>query len=253
MAVQCPAGVLENRKLTDSVCLLRLEAPELAAAAAPGQFVHVRCGGGTLLRRPVSICMASDGAVTIVIEARGAGTRLLAGCRAGDAVDLLGPLGHGFDLSGRRPLLVGGGIGAPPLLFAAQRAGGGATAALGFRTGGCVILREEFERACLAVHLATDDGTAGRRGFVTDLAERLLESGDYDAVLACGPKAMLRAVAELAGRRGIPCQVSLEERMGCGVGACLVCACQTAADGETRMRRVCRDGPVFDASEVVWE
>ncbi len=253
MPVSCLAKVLENKKLNETIFRLRLDAPDIAEKAGPGQFVHVRCGDGNLLRRPVSICDVSGGIITVVIETRGAGTHWLSGRLAGEMVDLLGPLGHGFDVGGGSILLVGGGIGAPPLLYAARRAGGKVMAVLGFRTGGCVILQEEFQSACDEVYLATDDGSAGVHGFVTDVLKGLLEEKTYDAVLACGPRAMLKAVAARTQARGIRCQVSLEERMGCGVGACLVCACRTVKDGREQMRRVCKDGPVFDAGEVLWE
>ena len=253
MPIINPATVLENNKLTDTVFLLRMQAPDIAEKACAGQFVHIRCGEENLLRRPVSICDAGGGVVTVVVDVRGAGTRWLAERRAGDSVDMLGPLGHGFDVGGENILLIGGGIGVPPLLYTARQASGCVTAVLGFRTSSCVILQEEFKEACGAVHLTTDDGTAGEHGFVTDVLTRLLEKNNYDSVLACGPKQMLKAVADSSGSYGVRCQVSMEERMGCGVGACLVCACKTARDGKEHMSRVCKDGPVFEAGEVCWE
>ncbi len=253
MPVQRLSKVLEIRKLTEDAFLLRLDAPDIADTAAPGQFVHIKCGAEQLLRRPISICNAEAGVLTVVVEARGAGTRWLAGRQPGQTVDLLGPLGNGYDVAGGRLLLIGGGIGAPPLLYAARKAAGRVTSVLGFRTAGCVILQDEFQTACDAFCLTTDDGTAGERGFVTDVSKRLLDENRFDAVLACGPKPMLKAVAALTREYGVSCQVSLEERMGCGVGACLVCACKTVKDGSEHMSRVCRDGPVFNAQEVVWE
>ena len=244
--------ILEHKKLTDTVFMLRLDAPDIAAAASPGQFVHIRCGDGNLLRRPVSICSADNGVITSVVETRGAGTRWLSTQRAGALLDLMGPLGHGFDVNGNI-LVVGGGIGVPPLLFAARRAGGTVTAALGFKTSSAVILRDEFESACSAVYVSTDDGTAGRHGFVTDIVKELVAGKSFDTVVACGPKQMLQAVAGMAAEKGVRCQVSLEERMGCGVGACLVCACRTIENGGETMSRVCKDGPVFEATEVVWQ
>ena len=245
--------VLENKKLTDTVFLLRLDAPACASEALSGQFVHIRCGADNLLRRPVSICDIDGSVVTIVVETRGAGTRWLSARKAGEFVDLLGPLGHGFDVSGGNILLLGGGIGTAPMLYAAHQAGGTVTAVLGFRTSGCVILQEEFKSACGAAYLTTDDGTAGEHGFVTDVFQKLLKENHYDAVLACGPKQMLKAAAEISKQYDISCQVSLEERMGCGVGACLVCACRTVKNDGEHMRRVCKDGPVFNAGEVLWE
>ncbi|SHH95017.1 dihydroorotate dehydrogenase electron transfer subunit [Sporobacter termitidis DSM 10068] len=243
--------VLDNRRLTETVHALRLQSAELARAARPGQFVHIKCGEGNLLRRPVSICRAEDGVLTVVLEVRGEGTRWLSQRRAGDMLDVLGPLGRGFDLSHKNIIVVGGGIGVPPMLFAA-RAAGAKAAVLGFRSRENAILAEEFRDVCEAVYITTDDGSLGEHGTVAGPLERLLREGGCSAVLACGPRPMLQAAAALAETYKVPCQVSLEERMGCGVGACLVCACKTVVDGKEKMRRVCKDGPVFPAEEVVW-
>ena len=248
----CRGTVISNRKLTNAACMLTVDAGSLAACALPGQFVHIRCGEGSLLRRPISICDARDGKLTLVVEARGTGTEWLCGRAAGDVLDILGPLGSGFEVSAQHIVLLGGGVGVPPLFYAARQAAGNKTAILGFRNRGAVILTEEFKSVCNAVHITTEDGSAGEQGLVTGPLGRLLEQGGVDAVLACGPRPMLRAVAEASAAKGVPCQVSLEERMGCGIGACLVCACRTIRDGKEFMRHVCKDGPVFDAGEVVW-
>jgi dihydroorotate dehydrogenase electron transfer subunit len=230
---------------------MTLHTPELARSAKPGQFVHILCGEGSFLRRPLSICDAQGDTLTLVFERKGAGTRYLSERRAGDALDILGPLGNGFELREGKYLLVGGGIGVPPLLFAAKRAEG-ADAVLGFRTKDAVILEDEFRAACGNVAVTTDDGSYGYFGTVAAPLREYLEVGGYAGVLACGPRAMLRAVAEVCAEYNVPCQVSMEERMGCGVGACLVCACETLEGGARAMRRVCKDGPVFRAEEVCW-
>jgi dihydroorotate dehydrogenase electron transfer subunit len=244
--------VKDNKKLTETVRALTVEAKSLARRAAPGQFVHIRCGAEHLLRRPISICDVNGDTVSLVVEVRGAGTEWLARREPGDMLDILGPLGNGFDTGGRRLLLVGGGIGVPPLLFAAKKATGEKRAILGFQTRRRILLEEEFKNACDEVFITTDDGSAGEQGLVTAPLKRLLDRGAADSVLACGPRPMLRAVAELASQYGVPCQVSMEERMGCGIGACLVCACQTREGGELHMRHVCKDGPVFQGEAVVW-
>jgi dihydroorotate dehydrogenase electron transfer subunit len=164
----------------------------------------------------------------------------------------LGPLGRGFDLSGRRILVVGGGIGVPPMFFAARSAESDVTAVLGFRNQACIILAEEFKSICKNTYITTDDGSFGEKGSVTLPMKRLLEAGSFDAAMACGPKPMLKAVAGLCMEYHVPCQVSMEERMGCGIGACLVCACKTQKNGMEKMSHVCKDGPVFDAMEVDW-
>lgn len=244
-------------RLSQAAFAITLFAPELADISAPGQFVHLRCGEKPL-RRPISICTIDRraGVLRLVFEVRGEGTAWLAQRRPGEPLDVLGPLGRGFSVpeDGAGVVLVGGGIGTPPLLAVAQARVGKMEAILGFRNADACILAREFALACANVQLATDDGTLGYHGLVTDLLKTRLsqEQKPCAGIFACGPTPMLRAVAAIALEREIPCQVSLEERMGCGVGACLVCACKTReADGE-HYRHVCKDGPVFDAKEVVW-
>lgn len=221
----------------------------------PGQFVHVKCGEGLLLRRPISVCSCQedvpDDLLSIAFEVRGDGTRWLAQRQVGDKLDVLGLLGNGFAMKPEgRYLLVGGGIGIPPMRGCAQYTQGRSTAILGGRSKDKIILKHCFEEECAKVMVATDDGSLGHHGFVDALVRQELEQDrGYDVVLACGPKPMLRNVAKAAEEFGVPCLVSMEERMGCGVGACLVCACDMA-DGSRK--HVCKDGPVFDAKEVDW-
>ena len=221
----------------------------------PGQFVHVKCGEGLLLRRPISVCSCQkdvpDDLLSIAFEVRGDGTRWLAQRQVGDKLDVLGLLGNGFPMKPEgRYLLVGGGIGIPPMRGCAQYTQGRSTAILGGRSKDKIILKHCFEEECAKVMVATDDGSLGHHGFVDALVRQELgQDKGYDAVLACGPKPMLRNVAKAAEEFGVPCLVSMEERMGCGVGACLVCACDMA-DGSRK--HVCKDGPVFDAKEVDW-
>ena len=169
----------------------------------------------------------------------------------GDKLDALGLLGNGFILRPQgRYLLAGGGIGVPPLYGCAQAAQGKAVAVLGFRNADRAILLEQFGTACEGAYLYTDDGSLGKKGYVHDGVRAVLDKDkNFTAILACGPKAMLRGVVKVAREYGIPCQVSMEERMACGVGACLGCAIQMA-DGS--MKHVCKDGPVFGAEEVDW-
>lgn len=257
MKVERMCRIVSREQMGDAVYMV-LEAGDMVRTSfrAPGQFVHIKCGDGFLLRRPISVCSCQadepDDLVSIVFEARGEGTEWLAERQAGDTLDVLGLLGNGFEIRPEgRYLLVGGGIGVPPLRGCAQYTGGKSTAILGFRSKDKAILTELFEKECSKVLLATDDGTLGYHGFVDALVRQELEQDNhYDAVLACGPKPMLKSVAKAAAEFGAPCQVSMEERMGCGVGACLVCACKIK-DGH--YRHVCKDGPVFDAGEVDWD
>ena len=250
-------GVYECRvvaagKLNSAICAMTIANGALAAEARAGQFLHVKCGEAQLLRRPISICRVSGDSLELVFEIKGKGTQWLSKRIPGMRLDVIGPLGNGFVLPEGRIIIVGGGIGTPPLLFAAGSARGGATAVLGFRSKDRIILEDEFAAVCDGVYITTDDGSFGIAGPVTVPLVKLLEHGKHGAVLACGPRAMLSAVAKLCSLYGIPCQVSLEERMGCGVGACLVCACETVSENGEQMRRVCKDGPVFDAKEIVW-
>ena len=244
--------VTGNKNLTDSVYILTIICDEIAKAARAGQFVSVKCGEGLVLRRPVSIGGISGNKLDLIYEIKGEGTRRLSEYLPGDKLDVLGPLGNGFNMPDGSILAVGGGIGTPPLLFAAETANGDVTALLGFRDSSRIILKSKFETACREVHITTDDGSFGIPGTVADLLERFLKQGAFDAVLACGPRAMLYSAAKLCKQYSVPCQVSMEERMGCGVGACLVCACGTIGNNTAGMRRVCKDGPVFDAEEIAW-
>lgn len=234
---------------TPGVFRFDIECPDLAGRAAAGQFVHIRVPGFTL-RRPVSIAriLPESQGLSLVFEVRGGGTEALSRLSEGDSLDLMGPLGQGFTLLGpdAKAVFVGGGIGLPPLLEAAAHYRR-PTVLAGFRTAGAVILRADFENIGADFRLATDDGTAGEKGTVLPLLERRLSEGPVDILYACGPTPMLRAVRVLALEKGIRCELSLEERMGCGVGACLVCACKTAGG----MKQVCKDGPVFPAEEVL--
>ena len=255
MSIQEICRAASNTRLGEGLYQLVLDAPQIAAAAQCGQFVHIACGEGNLLRRPISICEAGEGRLRIVFQVKGSGTEWLADRKEGDTLDVLGPLGHGFDTAalGARPVLIGGGIGVPPMLQAAKcakAAGAAPRAVLGFRNKGAVILEEDFRAVC-ETFVTTDDGSYARHGFVTDVLQELV--ADATGVAACGPKPMLKAIAAIAKQAGLPCQVSMEERMGCGIGACLVCACALKAEnGETRYGHVCKDGPVFNAEEVEW-
>jgi len=244
--------IVYKEKLTDSIYTISIVSDIIVEAAKAGQFLHIKCGKERMLRRPVSICCIRGSALEFVFEVKGEGTRWLSGREPGQTLDILGPLGNGFTMPDGNIVVVGGGIGTPPLLFAADSARGGVTAVLGFRDESKIILKREFESVCDKVYITTDDGSAGIHGIVTIPLFELLRNGGYSAVLACGPTAMLSAVSELCKSLNVPCQVSFEERMGCGVGACLVCACATNISGRSEMSRVCLDGPVFDATEVVW-
>lgn len=234
-----------------------VDCPEVAAKAQEGQFVHLLPDGNYTLRRPISICGIDKeaGTLRLVFEVRGEGTKRLSQVRAGDTVNLLGPLGHGFTLLAKdaSAVLIGGGIGTPPMLPLAQYYGSVASVICGFRSKDAAILQEDFAKTGAETILCTDDGSAGHHGLVTEPLKQLLELKKTDIIYACGPMPMLRAIAAMAKEYNVRCEVSLEERMGCGVGACLVCACNLYLDdGSIHAGHVCKDGPVFDAERVVW-
>lgn len=206
-----------------------------------GQFVELSVPG-FYLRRPISVADSADGVLTLLVKEVGEGTKKLRTVKSGDTVDALTGLGNGFDLNAEKPLLVGGGIGCAPLYKLAKdfaAAGVRATAVLGFRNAAEVYYAEEFARFCDVV-IATDDGSAGVRGNAVSAAEGI----DFDRFYACGPQVMLRAAAQ----KLVYGQVSLEARMGCGFGACMGCSIKTTKG----YARVCKEGPVFEAEEVVW-
>ena len=210
---------------------------------APGQFVNVAVPG-LFLRRPISVCDAEDGLLTLVYKTVGKGTDAMAKLAAGESLNILVGLGNGYDLTlaGARPLLVGGGVGTPPLYLLAKRLVDKCekvTVVLGFNSKDEIFYEREFKALGADVRIATLDGSYGVKGYVTDAAQ-----GDFSHYYACGPLPMLRALAKLE----IEGSVSLEERMGCGFGACMGCSIQT----KNGVKRVCKEGPVFDAAEVIW-
>lgn len=242
--------IIEKKTLGAGVYSVMVNAPECANAAKPGQFANITAPGFTL-RRPISICGIDKerGTLRFVFEVRGKGTAAIAEVREGECLDILAPLGNGFSLPEGKVIVVGGGIGVPPLLGVSAVKGKDCTAVLGFRDYSKIILTDEFKQNDSDVVICTDDGSVGVQGLVTvPLAEKL--SGDVSAVLACGPEPMLKAVVNLCKERNVPCQISLEQRMGCGVGACVVCSCLTVRSGEDYYAKVCKDGPVFNAEEV---
>ncbi len=242
--------ILSNEPLTETSHDIRVEAHGLASAK-PGQFVHIKCDGFTL-RRPISICDCADGVLRLVVDVRGKGTEWLVAQPVGAELDILGPLGSGFTTDGNI-LVVGGGIGTPPLLYAAKSAAS-ADAILGYRNAAAVMLTSDYEAACGEVHLATDDGSLGFAGRVDALLAQVLTEEKYDRVLACGPTPMLKSLKRVCAEAGVPLEISLEERMGCGVGACLVCAVKLIDEnGAEYMGHVCKNGPVFRAEEVCFD
>ncbi len=247
------ARIVRNTEIGVNVKELVLYAPEIAAQAVPGQFLHVRVADSyyPLLRRPLSISSADriTGTVSTIYRVVGQGTACLAALSSKDSVDCMGPLGNGFVIHGQRPLLVGGGMGLAPLLFLA-----GALCPrpieilMGGRTKEEMFWADMFHNKCDAIHITTDDGTLGSCGVTLDLLPEVLRNGAFDVIYTCGPRIMMEGVAKVANAYNISCQVSLEEYMACGIGGCLSCTC---AGKDGMRKKVCTDGPVFWAREVM--
>ncbi len=244
--------LVKKQRLTETIYDFTVRCPEMAEKAKPGQFLHILCGGDAYLRRPISICDVIDKQdIRFIFETRGKGTEALSGYTPGEKLDILGPLGNGFEVHAEDSddvLLIGGGIGIFPLLNLAKQLNGKATVLLGFRNKTAVLLEKEFQAVCKKVLIATDDGSYGHHGFVTDVMKEMLASNPVSRVYTCGPTPMMKKIAEMSMDANVPCQVSLEERMGCGVGACVTCTCKVNGAN----KRVCKDGPVFDGREVEW-
>lgn len=227
-----------------------VEAPEIASQVQCGQFLHIECGGKTFLRRPISICDSDETTVRFIFEVKGEGTHELAKVNEGEYINIMGPLGHGFTTNGRKnAVIIGGGIGVFPLYKLAKNID--ATVFLGFRSADRVVMEKEFEEIAENVFVGTDDGSYGYKGYIASAMEYYISNNQCDVVYACGPMPMLKAVKSIAERKGVECQLSLEQRMGCGIGACLVCTCESTFAGTDKNLRVCKHGPVFDSKEVV--
>ena len=236
--------ITENTPLTASVYRMRL-AGDTADITAAGQFVNIALSG-KYLRRPISVCDVEGDVLTIVYKVVGKGTEQMSHMAVGETLDILTGLGNGYDLStaGKRPLLLGGGVGVPPLYLLAKRLlaqGCEVTVILGFNRADEIFYREEFEALGAKVIIATADGSVGVKGFVTDALPE-----DYTYFYTCGPEPMLKAVHKATTTSG---QMSFEERMGCGFGACMGCSCKTL----TGNKRICREGPVMRKEEILWE
>ena len=248
---------------------MSLKAPEIAQDALSGQFIHIKCSKNNypLLRRPLSIHRIDKekGEIFILFQIMGEGTKLLAGRTIGDDLDIMGPIGNGFNIypESRKIMIVGGGIGVAPLLALCEesiRQGKEVRVLIGALKKELVIGEESFKILGAKVDVATDDGSYKHKALVTDLLKRIIkERWLADQIFACGPKPTLKKIVEISLDAHIDCQLSLEERMACGIGACLGCVCKIKTKDKKEYKvkyeykRVCVDGPVFGGSEVVWD
>ncbi len=236
--------ISENSHLTPAVMKMKLSG-DASAITAPGQFINIKLDG-FYLRRPISVYDADENSITIIYKVVGQGTEKMCQMAVGEKLDILTGLGNGYDmsLSGDSPLLIGGGVGVPPLYMLAKKLiadGKKVSVILGFNTADEIFCEEEFKALGASVTVATADGSYGVKGFVTDA----MKDG-YSYFYTCGPEPMLKAVYKTSSASG---QFSFEERMGCGFGACMGCSCKTV----TGYKRICKDGPVLKKEEILWE
>lgn len=236
--------IVSNEALTDSVYKMILSG-DTSAITAPGQFVNIQLTG-KFLRRPISVCDYDKSTLTIIYKVVGAGTEQMSAMKPGEMLDILTGLGNGYDLSlaGDRPVLLGGGVGVPPMYNLAKKLiamGKEVSVMLGFNTASEIFYEQEFKALGCKTYVTTVDGSYGKKGFVTDALPE-----NYTYFYTCGPEPMLKAVYRATTTSG---QMSFEERMGCGFGACMGCSCKTL----TGYKRICKDGPVMKKEEILWQ
>lgn len=262
MKVNCKSEIVKIEKLKEDLYKFSIKAEEVVASAKPGQFIDVRVVDGIepLLRRPISIYNLDkeNGILEFIFQVKGKGTTLLAERKVGDKLDIIGPLGYGtFSIKDyEKVAIIGGGIGMFPLYELAKELKEETTTNvhiyMGFRNKELITLEEEFKAVSDELTITTDDGSYGVQGFAINELKKDCENEKFDKIFACGPLPMLKAVQAFASEKGIPCEISLEERMGCGIGVCLGCAVKTAKSPKDAPEywHVCKAGPVFNAQDV---
>lgn len=236
--------ILSNECIAKDIMKMVLQG-DTSSLTKPGQFINIKLEG-KYLRRPISVCDYTENTITIIYKIVGAGTEQMAEMKAGESLDILNGLGNGFDtsLSGKKPVLIGGGVGVPPMYGVCKELadkGVKAQVILGFNSKEDIFYKEEFEALGAEVYVTTADGSFGTKGFVTDVFKNL----DYSYFFTCGPMPMFKAIENVAKTSG---QYSFEERMGCGFGACMGCSCKTKYGN----KRICKDGPVLIREEIIW-
>lgn len=259
--------IIENTKLAPDIFKMVIESEHIAQTIRPGQFVNIKCceGINTILRRPISVCSVDkiNNYFTIAYQKRGKGTEYLSRMKEGDILDVIGPLGGTFDPADKYKSIavIGGGIGIFPLLYLLkENRSVKKTAFIGFRSKDYTVFIDEFKEHTNDLFISTDDGSLGYKGFITDLLENRITEEKFDIIYTCGPEIMMKKVIQAAHLAGIPTQVSLEQRMGCGIGACLACVCKIRIKSDDvkenagwEYKRVCKDGPVFWGDEVIFD
>ena len=258
MGVKVKCELVKKEVVAEGIYKFTVKAPAIASKAKAGQFLEIKISktGAPFLRRPISIynICKEEGLVEFIFQVKGEGTKLLAEENVGAEIDIMGPLGNGsFDISDyKKVAIIGGGIGTYPLYELAKELNekSDVTVYIGFRNKDLVTLEDEFAKVSNRLVITTDDGSYKEKGFAINFLKEDCKKEKPDMIYACGPLPMLKAVREFALEENIPCQVSLEERMGCGIGACLGCAIKIISGEEPRFGHVCKDGPVFNAKDV---
>lgn len=258
MAVIEKVELIEKEQLKPDIYKFSVKSEKMAKLSKPGQFLEIRVTDTIepFLRRPISIYNVKDEEVLeFIFQVKGKGTEILATREIGEKIDIIGPLGEGvFQIEDFKNIsIIGGGIGIFPLYELAKTAKANnknTNMYLGFRSKDFVVLEDEYKKVSDKFTLTTDDGSYGESGYAIDFLKKDIESSKTDCIFACGPLPMLKAVQSFAKENNIPCQISLEEKMGCGIGACLGCAVKYTVGEESTFKRVCKEGPVFDSSKV---
>lgn len=241
--------VISNVCISPDIYDIVLECPKISSMSKAGQFVEIYPDNGVnILARPISICETGNAGIRIVFRKVGKGTEIFLKLKPEDNIRIMGPCGNGYTIKEGSSLLVGGGIGVPPLLELCKQLKGEKTVVLGYASN--TFLVEDFEKTGAKVYISTDDGSAGFKGNTVELIKSLDLKAEH--IYACGPGVMLKALSEFAAEKNIDTQISTEERMACGIGACVGCAILIAENGQNVYKKVCKDGPVFNSREVVW-
>ena len=269
MILNIKVKILSRKEVAPNIYLMKLKAPEIVQDTLPGQFIYIKCSKDNypLLRRPLSIHRIDKEKeeIYILFQVAGEGTKLLSQRVVGDDLDIMGPIGNGFNIypESKKIIIVGGGIGVAPLLALCEesiRQGKEVRVLIGALKKELVLGEESFKILGAKVDVATNDGSYKYKGLVTDLLEKIIKEGWLpDQIFACGPKLKLKKIVKISLNVHINCQISLEERMACGIGACLGCVCKIKTKDKKgdkvkyEYKRVCVDGPIFEGSEVVWD
>ena len=251
--IRLKTKIISNEKVSQDVRKMAIYAPEISVEIKPGQFIHVKCGDNSrpLLRRPFSVHCYSGDAVEILYKLKGEGTKILAQKKPNEAIDIMGPLGNGFEIKPSGAILVAGGIGVAPLvaLIDEMNKKSKTTVLIGAKNSEEILCSEHFKNKGAEVIIATEDGSLGKKGLITASLENLAKQLTQETeIYACGPNAMLKEVSNIAAKNNLNAQVSLEEHMACGIGVCLGCAVKT----KSGYKMVCKDGPVFNSHELDW-